>query len=103
MGEPKPALYAASVTALGFVCLALACFTAIVPIWGKYEDSYGGYSSERGYFGPWKVCKTLNYGREVCGEQFTRFRVPSKFNVQTKFIIIVVQNNSNGNNNHQKT
>lgn len=78
MGEPKPALYTAGVTALAFVCLALACFTAFVPIWGKYEDSYGGYSSERGYFGPWKVCKTLNYGREVCGDQFSRFRISSK-------------------------
>lgn len=77
MGEPRPALYAAGITALGVVCLALSCFTAFVPAWGHYEDSYGGYQQERGYFGPWKVCKKLNYGREYCSDQL-RFRIPSE-------------------------
>lgn len=86
MAEPKPALYAAGVTALGFICLALACLTAFVPAWGNYEDSYGGYQSERGYFGPFRVCKKLNYGREVCGDQ-NRFRISSKCHVQSSIFL----------------
>ena len=72
MAQPKPALYAAGVTSLGFICLALAATAVGVPIWGYYESAAGGWDSERGYFGPWKVCKKLNYGREVCGD--FRFR-----------------------------
>lgn len=74
MAAPKPILYATGVTILGFICLVLACITLFLPIWGHFEDRYGGYQSERGYFGPWKVCKRLNYGREVCGDRF-RFQV----------------------------
>lgn len=78
MAQPKPALYAAGVTSLGFVCLALACFTAFVPVWGHYQDnSYNRYDADRGYFGPWKVCKKLNYNREVCGDHLS-FRISSK-------------------------
>lgn len=74
MARPKPILYATGVTCLGFICLILACVTVFLPIWGTYEDRHGGWQSERGYFGPWKVCKKLNYGREICGNEF-RFRV----------------------------
>lgn len=74
MAAPKPILYATGVTVLCFICLVLACITLFLPIWGYFEDRYGGYQAERGYFGPWKVCKKLNYGREVCGDRF-RFQV----------------------------
>lgn len=74
MAGPRPIVYATCVTCLGFVCLILACTTIFLPIWGTYEDRYGGYQAERGYFGPFKVCKKLNYHREICGEGF-RFRV----------------------------
>lgn len=81
MVEPKPILYATAVTICGFVCLALACTTLFLPIWGHYEDRYGGgLQNDRGYFGPWKVCKKLNYGREICGDRF-RFQVSGMFYV----------------------
>lgn len=74
MAAPKPILYATGVTICGFICLILAGITLFVPIWGYFEDRYGGYQAERGYFGPWKVCKKLNYNREICGDRF-RFQV----------------------------
>lgn len=78
MAQPKPALYAAAVTGLGFVSLALAAAAVGIPIWGYFENLGGGWEAERGYFGPWKTCKKLNYGRELCGD--FRFRPPGKFN-----------------------
>lgn len=72
MAQSRPALYAAAVTGLGFVCLAVAAAAVGIPIWGYYEYLQGGWDGERGYFGPWKVCKQLNYNREVCGD--FRFR-----------------------------
>lgn len=73
MAQPKPALYAASVTGLAFVCLAIAAAAVGIPIWGYFENvNSGSWESERGYFGPWKTCKRLNYGRELCGD--FRFR-----------------------------
>lgn len=77
MAQPKPALYAAAVTGLGFVCLALAASAVGVPIWGYWENANGGWEADRGYFGPWKTCKRLNYGRELCGD-FIRFRPSGK-------------------------
>lgn len=68
MAQPKPALYAAGVTSLGFICLAVAASAVGIPIWGYFESKTGGWDAEQGYFGPWKVCKKLNYGREICGE-----------------------------------
>lgn len=74
MAEPKPALYAAGVTCLGFICLALAATAVGLPIWGTFENQSGGWEAERGYFGPWTVCKTLSYGREICGREEFRFK-----------------------------
>lgn len=74
MATPKPILYATGVTVLGFICFILSCTTLFVPVWGYFEDRHGGYQAERGYFGPWKVCKKLNYGREICSDRF-RFQV----------------------------
>lgn len=84
MAQPKPALYAASVTGLAFVCLALAAAAVGIPIWGYFENVNGGgsWESERGYFGPWKTCKRLNYGRELCGD--VRFRPSGKWNTSLR-------------------
>lgn len=73
MAPPKP-IYSTCVTVVGFICLILGCIALILPIWGHFEDRNGGYQAERGYFGPFKICKKLNYGRETCGERF-RFQV----------------------------
>lgn len=77
MAGPRPIVYATSTTCLGLVCLILACITVFLPIWGTYEDRHGGYQSERGYFGPWKVCKKINFNREICDSR-VRFRVSGK-------------------------
>lgn len=68
MAGPKPALYASTVTAVGFICLALSATAVGLPIWGYFEYIAGGWDSERGYFGPFRTCKKLNYGREICGD-----------------------------------
>lgn len=77
MALPKP-IYATSVTVFGFICLVLGCTALFLPIWGQFEDRHGGYQAEHGYFGPWKVCKKLNYDREICGDRF-RFQVSGYF------------------------
>lgn len=73
-------LYIAICTALSFICFALDCAAAFLPIWGYFEDANGGFGSDRGYFGPWRVCKELTYNREKCGsaENVSRFK-PSHF------------------------
>lgn len=38
----------------------------------------GSYGEDHGYFGPWKTCKLLLYGRERCGSDASRFRVSGK-------------------------
>jgi hypothetical protein len=68
MAGPKPALYASCVTVLGFICFALSATAVGLPIWGYFENLTGGWNLEHGYFGPFKTCKKLNYGREVCGD-----------------------------------
>lgn len=37
-----------------------------------------GNGAESGYFGPWRTCKYLQYGRERCGRDESRFRPSSK-------------------------
>lgn len=73
----KP-IYATCVFIFGCFCLVLGCIALFLPSWGNFEDRHGGYQAERGYFGPWKVCKKLNYGREICGDRF-RFQVSGWF------------------------
>ncbi|KAE8752089.1 hypothetical protein FOCC_FOCC001251 [Frankliniella occidentalis] len=34
----------------------------------------GGFATERGYFGPWTVCRQLQYERERCGRNVSRFQ-----------------------------
>lgn len=72
MATPRP-IYATGVTIFGFICLALGCTALFLPV-GNFEDRYGSYQAEKGYFSPFKVCKKLNYGREICGDRF-RFQV----------------------------
>ncbi|EDW29517.1 GL22724 [Drosophila persimilis] len=71
----KSTLYAAGVTCLGFVCFALASVAIGIPIWGYYDSPSGGYDFDRGYFGPFKVCKQLTYNREKCGNDVSKFRL----------------------------
>ncbi|EDV97203.1 uncharacterized protein LOC6556796 [Drosophila grimshawi] len=68
-------LYVAGVTCLGFVCFALASVAIGIPIWGYYDSPSGGYDYDRGYFGPFKVCKQLTYNREKCGNDVSKFRL----------------------------
>ncbi|KAJ6635045.1 hypothetical protein Bhyg_13627, partial [Pseudolycoriella hygida] len=68
MAGPKPALYASAVTVVGFVCLAISATAVGLPVWGYFEFISGGWDTEKGYFGPFRTCKKLNYGREICGD-----------------------------------
>lgn len=68
------AVYATLVFVFGCFCLVLGCVGQFLPVWGHFEDRNLGYQAERGYFGPWKVCKILNYGRVMCGNS-SRFQV----------------------------
>lgn len=68
MGQNKPALYAAGVTCLGFVCFALSATAIGLPTWGYYGSVSSYYDQNNGYFGPWRTCKRLQYNREKCGD-----------------------------------
>lgn len=72
--------FIAIITTISFICFALSCAAVFLPVWGYFEDSNGGFGSDHGYFGPWKVCKELAYNREKCGshENASRFK-PSNF------------------------
>jgi len=67
MGQSRPALYAACVTCLGFLCFALSATAIGLPTWGNYGSTGSYYDQNYGYFGPWRACKKLQYGREKCG------------------------------------
>lgn len=73
MGQGKPALYAAGVTCLGIVCFALSATAVGLPNWGYFASTGSFYDQDQGYFGPWRVCKKLQYNREKCGPDI-RFR-----------------------------
>lgn len=77
-------------TAISFVCFALSCAAAFIPIWGYFEDANGGFGSDRGYFGPWSVCKELTYNREKCGssDNVSRFR-RSHFVLASGILIVI--------------
>lgn len=83
-------LYVSLATALSFVCFALTCASVFVPIWGYFEDANSGFGSDRGYFGPWSVCKELTYDRTRCGssENISRFR-PSRFVLASGIVIVI--------------
>uniref|UniRef100_A0A336KY36 CSON001294 protein n=1 Tax=Culicoides sonorensis TaxID=179676 RepID=A0A336KY36_CULSO len=76
MGENKPALYAAGVTCLAFVCFALSATAVGLPVWGYFSSSGSSWDINKGYFGPWRTCKSLNYGRENCRSESLGFKTP---------------------------
>ncbi|XP_037933592.1 uncharacterized protein LOC119668220 [Teleopsis dalmanni] len=88
MAKSKTALYAAGLTCYGFLCFALASAAIGIPIWGYYDSSNGGYDYDRGYFGPFKVCKQLAYNREKCGNEVSKFRLNSAVYVSGLLAII---------------
>jgi len=77
-------------TALSCVCFVLSLAIVFIPIWGYFEDSGGGFGSDRGYFSPWYICKELTYNREKCGstENVSRFR-PSKFVLASGVMLVI--------------
>lgn len=83
-------LYIALITAISFICFALSCAAVFLPVWGYFEDGNGNFGSDKGYFGPWKVCKELTYNREKCGssESVSRFR-PSNFVFASGIMIVL--------------
>lgn len=68
------ALYSTLVSCLGLACFGLALTAVILPLWGYFENPNAGVASEKGYFGPWQMCKQLLYGRTKCGDEVARFR-----------------------------
>ncbi|GLV35357.1 uncharacterized protein CBL_01493 [Carabus blaptoides fortunei] len=70
----KKALYSTCVAVLGFVCFVVGATAVGLPMWGYFDTPNGGPSAEKGYFGPWKTCKSLLYNRERCGKDESRFR-----------------------------
>ncbi|XP_054732581.1 uncharacterized protein LOC129240675 [Anastrepha obliqua] len=88
MAKSRNALYAAGITCLGFLCFALASAAIGIPIWGYYDSPTGGYDFDRGYFGPFKVCKQLAYNREKCGNDVSKFRLSAVVNVSGLLAIV---------------
>uniref|UniRef100_A0A1A9X0Z5 Uncharacterized protein n=1 Tax=Glossina brevipalpis TaxID=37001 RepID=A0A1A9X0Z5_9MUSC len=88
MAKSKATLYVAGVTFLGFVCFALASVAIGIPYWGYYDSPSGGYDFDRGYFGPFKVCKQLAYNREKCGTDVSKFRLSSAIFISGIFAIL---------------
>uniref|UniRef100_A0A1A9UM44 Uncharacterized protein n=1 Tax=Glossina austeni TaxID=7395 RepID=A0A1A9UM44_GLOAU len=88
MAKSKATLYVAGVTFLGFVCFALASVAIGIPYWGYYDSPSGNYDFDRGYFGPFKVCKQLAYNREKCGIDVSKFRLSSAIFISGIFAIL---------------
>lgn len=68
------ARYSFAVALLGFVCLVLAIAAVALPLWGYFHNPDGGPTAEKGFFGPWRICKYLLYDRKKCGDGVTRFK-----------------------------
>ncbi|XP_025417749.1 uncharacterized protein LOC112688658 [Sipha flava] len=78
MADPNKskALYSSGVAFLGFACFALAATAIGLPLWGYFESPQGDIATsgmDRGYFGPWQMCKQSYYGRTKCGDSISRF------------------------------
>ncbi|XP_050438816.1 uncharacterized protein LOC126844572 [Adelges cooleyi] len=78
MADPNKskALYSSGVAFLGFACFALAATAIGLPLWGYFENptaEIGASGIDRGYFGPWQMCKQSYYGRTKCGDSISRF------------------------------
>ncbi|XP_043520341.1 uncharacterized protein LOC122534093 isoform X1 [Frieseomelitta varia] len=65
---------AAGALALSILALVLQSATTATPTWGYFTNPDAGSAAEKGYFGPWRQCKLLLYGRERCGQGVSRFQ-----------------------------
>ncbi|XP_012059402.1 PREDICTED: uncharacterized protein LOC105622595 [Atta cephalotes] len=65
---------AAGALALSVVALVVQSATTATPTWGYFTNPDAGTAAEKGYFGPWRQCKLLLYGREWCGQSVSRFQ-----------------------------
>ncbi|XP_050583206.1 uncharacterized protein LOC126918829 [Bombus affinis] len=65
---------AAGALALSILALVLQSVTTATPTWGYFTNPDAGSAAEKGYFGPWRQCKLLLYGRERCGQGVSRFQ-----------------------------
>lgn len=68
--------FIAIITTISFISFALCCAATFLPVWGYFEEVHNYIGSNEGYFGPWKVCKELQYNREKC---FNNLQVPGGF------------------------
>lgn len=65
---------AAGALALSVVALVVQSAATATPTWGYFTNPDAGTAAEKGYFGPWRQCKLLLYGREWCGQSVSRFQ-----------------------------
>ncbi|XP_043274157.1 uncharacterized protein [Venturia canescens] len=65
---------ASGALALGVLAVVLQSAATATPAWGYYTNPDAGNAAENGYFGPWRQCKLLLYGRERCEQGSSRFR-----------------------------
>lgn len=76
LGEKRALAARISTYVLGLALLAVILQSAVtvLPTWGYFSNPDAGSGTERGYFGPWRQCKYLLYGREKCGQGVSRFK-----------------------------
>ncbi|KAF7386758.1 hypothetical protein HZH66_011210 [Vespula vulgaris] len=65
---------AAGALALSVLAVVLQSAATATPAWGYFTNPDAGTAAEKGYFGPWRQCKFLLYGRERCGQGVSRFQ-----------------------------
>ncbi|XP_015593208.1 uncharacterized protein LOC107266826 [Cephus cinctus] len=65
---------AAGALALGILAVVLQAAATATPQWGYFSNPDAGSVFEKGYFGPWRQCKFLEYSRERCGHNVSRFQ-----------------------------
>ncbi|XP_054006621.1 uncharacterized protein LOC128891250 isoform X2 [Hylaeus anthracinus] len=65
---------AAGALALSVLAVVLQSAATATPTWGYFTNPDAGSAAEKGYFGPWRQCKLLLYGRERCGQGVSRFQ-----------------------------
>ncbi|KAG7206361.1 hypothetical protein KM043_003730 [Ampulex compressa] len=65
---------AAGALALSVLAVVLQSAATAIPTWGYFTNPDAGTAAEKGYFGPWRQCKLLLYGRERCGQGVSRFQ-----------------------------
>ncbi|XP_076237673.1 uncharacterized protein LOC143181224 [Calliopsis andreniformis] len=65
---------AAGALALSILAVVLQSAATATPTWGYFTNPDAGSAAEKGYFGPWRQCKLLLYGRERCGQGVSRFQ-----------------------------